>query len=175
MSEERQWIEACQQGHRSAYEPMVRRYGPIGYRFALSVVRNPEDAKDLSQEALIRAYYALHRFDLERPFYPWFLKILRNLCLSHLRRSRPTVTLEDIPPLAQPSHVAPELRLAVGQALEAMDEKHREILVLKEFQDLTYTEISAVLGIPRGTVMSRLYHARRRLRELLNVNVKGES
>jgi RNA polymerase sigma-70 factor (ECF subfamily) len=170
-TEEAAWIERCQKGHRRAFEPLVRRYAPLAYGFALSMVRDPEDAKDLSQEAFLRVFRNMHKFDKSRPFYPWFVTILRNLCLSHLRRRRPTVALEDVPPAkigSDRSGLSPELRIGLKRALAALSEGDREIVILKDFQDLTYEDISRILSIPRGTVQSRLYYARRRLRDRLN-------
>jgi len=163
------WITRCREGHRVAFEPLVRRYGPRAYHFALGMVRNPEDARDLSQEAFLRAYLALSRFDVSRPFYPWFARILRNLCVSHLRRRRPQVSLDEpvAAGLGPTTSSKTETRLWLEQGLNRLDDKDREILILKEFQGLSYQELSEVIGIPRGTVMSRLYHARRRLRVLL--------
>lgn len=161
------WITRCREGHRVAFEPLVRRYGPRAYHYALGMVKNPEDAHDLSQEAFLRAYLALYRFDLSRPFYPWFVQILRNVCLSHLRRRRPHVPLDEPVASTRRSATKTETRLWVEQGLERLDDKDREILILKEFQGFSYQELSDTLGIPRGTVMSRLYYARRRLRDLL--------
>jgi RNA polymerase sigma-70 factor (ECF subfamily) len=165
------WIRRCKRGHRRAFEPLVRRYGPRAYGFALGKVRDPEEAKDLSQEAFLRAYRAIDRFDESRPFYPWLLTILRNLCISYLRRQRPTISIDDMPPAkhaAKSKGLSPELRLSLDQALDSLSESDREIVLLKDFQDLTYNEIAAILNVPRGTVQSRLYYARRRLRDHLN-------
>lgn len=161
------WIVACKNGHRRAFEPLVRRYGPRAYRFALALVRNAEDAKDLSQEAFIRAYVSMYRFDEKRPFYPWFLTILRNVCLSHLRRRRVNVDLEDVPEVSDRRSLGVETRLRFVEALGRLSRADQEILSLKAFQGLSYKEISDALQIPRGTVMSRLYHARRRLKDAL--------
>jgi len=165
------WIRRCKRGHRRSFEPLVRRYGPRAYGFALGKVKDPEEAKDLSQEAFLRAYRAIDRFDESRPFYPWLVTILRNLCISYLRRRRPTISIEELPPAKQVSKtkaLSPELRLTLKQALESLSESDREIVALKDFQGLTYNEISAILNVPRGTVQSRLYYVRRRLRDHLN-------
>ncbi|MBD3335862.1 MAG: sigma-70 family RNA polymerase sigma factor [Candidatus Eisenbacteria bacterium] len=175
-SVERDCIRRCQTGRRDAFEPLVRRYGPGAFRFALGMVRDEDTAKDLSQEAFIRAYRAIQTFDPALPFYPWFHQILRRLCLDHLRRKRPTVDLAlmaeslggaDGRELAR-RREQDELRGQVRLALDRLPGKDREILVLREFQRCSYAEIAAVLQIPRGTVMSRLYYARRRLRDELN-------
>lgn len=165
------WVRSCQGGRSSDFEPLVRHFGPRAYRFALYLTGDAEEAKDLSQEAFIRAFAAIGRFDATRPFYPWFLRILRNLCYSHLRRRRSSdLVLEALPEPAAPPSLSPELKLAVWEALGALGEADREMLVLKTFQGLSYAEIAEVLDIPRGTVMSRLYHARRRLKAVLDGN-----
>jgi RNA polymerase sigma-70 factor (ECF subfamily) len=169
------WIQKCQRGKREAFEPLVRRYGPWAFRFALGMVRDEDAAKDLSQEAFIKAYRAIRRFDTSRPFYPWLHQILRRLCLDHLRRQKPRVDVEllqerlagfDGRELIR-KRERTELRQLVHLALERLSPQDREILVLREFQASTYAEIAQTLGIPRGTVMSRLYYARRRLRREL--------
>ncbi len=109
----------------------------------------------------------MYRFDETRPFYPWFLTILRNVCLSHLRRRRTNVDLEDVPEVSDRRSLGVETRLRFVEALGRLSRADQEILSLKAFQDLTYKEISDALQIPRGTVMSRLYHARRRLKDAL--------
>jgi len=173
--EERGLIVRCQGGDQTAFEPLVRRYKRRAAGFALGWTGNHDDALDLSQEAFARAYGALSRFDPDRPFYPWFHRILKNLCLNYLRRKtiRREVPLEDVGPRADraplPDVAADrsELRAAVWAAIRRLREQDREILILREFQDLTYAEIASVLDIPRGTVMSRLHHARLRLRDQL--------
>jgi RNA polymerase sigma-70 factor (ECF subfamily) len=169
------WIEECQNGKRDAFEPLVRRYGPWAFRFALGMVRDEDVAKDLSQEAFIKAYRAIRTFDTARPFYPWLHQILRRLCLDHLRRKRPRVDVDELQERLPGfdgrqlirSREREELRRLVHKALERLSPRDREILVLREFQESSYAEIALTLDIPRGTVMSRLYYARRRLRKEL--------
>ncbi|MBD3236844.1 MAG: sigma-70 family RNA polymerase sigma factor [Candidatus Eisenbacteria bacterium] len=173
--EERALILRCQRGDRRAFEPIVSRHMRQATAFALAWTGNAEDALDLSQEAFVRAFRAIARFDPDRPFYPWFYTILRNLCLNHLSRA---ARLMEVPladnlqraaatPLPDVALERRELRQLVWQALRRLDAKDREILILREFQNLTYAEIAAVLEIPRGTVMSRLHYARRHLRQKL--------
>lgn len=171
--EERSLILRCQRGDRTAFEPIVTRYMRRAAAFALGWVGNREDALDLSQEAFARAYRALRRFDPERPFYPWFHRILRNLCINHIGRARhrKELPLEDAIPVrsgvALPDEEAArdEIRRLVWEGIGRVSAQDREILVLREFQDLSYAEIAEVLEIPKGTVMSRLHNARRRLRD----------
>src|SRR5690606_8308448 len=87
-ADERAWIVRCQSGDRAAFEPLVQRYMRRAAAFALGWAGNHEDALDLSQEAFARAFRSIRRFDPERPFYPWFHRILRNLCINHIGRAR---------------------------------------------------------------------------------------
>jgi RNA polymerase sigma-70 factor (ECF subfamily) len=170
--DERAWILRCQRGEAAAFEPLVKRYMRRAAVFALGWSGNYEDALELSQEAFTRAYRAIRRFDPDRPFYPWFHRILRNLCINHIGRARHSreVELDDQMPLAA-QEVSPaeraergEIRSVVRSAIGRLSAQDREILVLREFQDQSYAEIAEILQIPKGTVMSRLHHARRRLR-----------
>lgn len=174
--EERELLLRCRRGDRRSFEPIVRKYMRAGAQFALGLTGNRDDALDLSQEAFARAYRSIGSFDPDRPFLPWYYRILRNLCLNHLARAsrRHEVPLADVSATAgdepgpEQSAEREELRSVVWQAVKSLGDDHREIIVLREFQGLSYAEISAVLGIPRGTVMSRLHAARTLLRAALS-------
>lgn len=176
-------LARCQHGDRTAFEFLVRRYMQRAAAFALGFTGNRQDALDISQDAFIRAYRAIDRFDAHRPFYPWFHTILRNVCLTYVARAARSheVPLEnrlDRVEGARHDSVAldpqaalerRELRRAVWHALRRLSPADREILVLREFQEFTYAEIAMLLDVPPGTVMSRLHSARRRLREQLEL------
>jgi RNA polymerase sigma-70 factor (ECF subfamily) len=180
-AEEQNLILRCQQGDREAFRWIVDRHKRRAAAFALAWTGNQQDALDLSQEAFARAFRAIQRFDLARPFYPWLHTILRNLCLNHLGRASRLheVPLKDTFDRADPvpgPDVAlerKELRRSVWESMRRLSPRDREILVLREFQELTYAEIAVVLDIPQGTVMSRLHEARRRLRERLEPLMAG--
>ncbi|MEM8885013.1 MAG: sigma-70 family RNA polymerase sigma factor [Planctomycetota bacterium] len=174
--EDRQAIEACQNGDRDAFEPIVRRYAARATGVARSILRDSALAEDAAQEAFVRAFRAIGRFDTKEPFYPWFYRILKNVCLTKLKRKRVTVfsiDAEDAPPLEAPprdpssaaSHK--ELRATIQDAMDTLSDAHREILHLAHFEHLSYKEIAACLGIPVGTVMSRLWAARKKLKTVL--------
>jgi RNA polymerase sigma-70 factor (ECF subfamily) len=170
-------VSRAREGDRSAFASLVDRYMRRAYFAALGLVGSPDDAMDLSQEAFARAFRARRSLDPERPFYAWLYTILRRLCFNfirdtHSRRRK----LEGASPWmvaqararaaeSQPerSARAAEIRERVGTAIEELPDREREMLVLKEFEGLKYREIAELVGVPIGTVMSRLYSARRRL------------
>lgn len=171
----------AQAGDREAFGQLVTRYMRRAYYAALGLTGSHEDAMDLSQEAFIRAFRARASLDPDRPFYPWLYQIVRRLCFN-LARDRRTRRrrLEEATPwlrdqagaraaVSDPGRSAEraELRGRLEAAIEALPEREREVLVLKEFEGLRYREIADLLGIPIGTVMSRLYTARRNLAEHL--------
>jgi len=178
-SEEALALKGWHQGNAQAFGVIVRRYMKQAYFTALGLVGNHEDALDLSQEAFVRAFKARERFDLRQRFFTWYYKILRNLCLNHLRdRGRFTELGTDFgtgdsPEMpatqADPSVLAErnELNEQLWNALSRLRPGEREVLILREMEDCSYAEIAQRLDIPSGTVMSRLYYARKRLKELL--------
>jgi len=176
LENERDIIRGWKRGDKRAYEALVRRYMSDAYLVAYGYVGNAEDARDLSQEAFVKVYQARARFDEERPFYPWLYRVLRNHCLNFLRRGRVEVSLDDANAhreIASPQATAleqlesDERRRIVRAAVARLSDDHREIIVLKNFKDCSYKEISEILEIPIGTVMSRLFYARQALRALV--------
>lgn len=160
-------------GDRRAFPQLVRRYGRRVYRAAYGYLGNTSDAEDATQETFLRAYRSLERFDETRPFYPWLHRICRNLCIN-LRRSRRDTEELPVEELEADETASPETAFlrnealgSLGRALERLTPAHRQIVLLKDFQHCTYAEIAGILSIPVGTVMSRLYNARRRLQAAL--------
>ena len=179
-------IQRCQGGCRSAFEFIVNRYMKQAYSIALGFVGNREDALDLSQEAFFRAYSNIEKLNPQRKFFPWFYHILRNLCFSHLRKRKVrraySLDGENSPEVAaeaggwfDPEAVAQksEAKVAVWQAIGKLDEKHREVIILRHFENLSYERIAQILFCNKGTVMSRLYHARKKLKKLLDSEKGG--
>lgn len=162
-------IARCRAGDWEAFRYLVERYQAQAIRHALAILGNREDALDAVQQAFLDAYQALDRFDLERRFYPWFYTILRNHCFKLLgrERRRATESLEETEILAATSGLPPEQLIALEQALRALPAEEREIITLRHWDGLSYEELAERLAIPKGTVMSRLYYARQRLREKL--------
>ncbi len=161
-------IEECRNGNRNAFRLLVERYEREAMGHALAVLRHREDALDAVQEAFLDAFRALDSFDTRCRFYPWFYTILRHRCFkAQARRSRHES--QDLPAdrllVAALGDVA--ARDSLESALASLSAEHREILMLRHLDALSYDELAARLEIPRGTVMSRLHHARRQLRQRL--------
>lgn len=165
----------CQQGDRQAYGIIVNKYMKRAYITALALVGNREDALDLSQEAFIRAYQALARFDLQQQFFTWYYRILKNVCLNHLRNHAKFTDLTGMEKsAAADSNFDPatlversDLHEQLWKAIGSLGEGHREMIILKDIEDCSYKEIAARLEIPLGTVMSRLFNARKQLKDKL--------
>jgi RNA polymerase sigma-70 factor (ECF subfamily) len=178
---ERALVARARDGDPQAFGELVTIYMRRAYYVALGLVGSQDDALDLSQEAFARAYRARESLDPDRPFYAWLYQIVRRLCFNHLRdrRTRYRRLEQATPWLAEqagakaaandPGRAAErsELRARLEAAIDELPEREREVLVLKEFEGLRYREIADLLGIPIGTVMSRLYSARRSLAEKL--------
>ncbi len=176
VDEDQRAITDCQMGKKESYRILVDKYKTRAYYAALVYTGNSEDALDLSQEAFFRAYKSIKSFEKGKSFYTWLYRILRNLCINHYHRiKKRSVVFSDveaqkgseltIPAISRPDEIFEEheMREVVWQALNSLPEKDREILILKEYQELSYKEISEVLDIPIGSVMSRLYYARQKL------------
>ena len=175
---ERELIRKCKIGDTRFYEPLVRAYEPSGLRLAVAMMGNTEDAQDALQEAFVKSYRSLHRFDLRQPFGPWFFQILRNQCRDMLRNRQARFKMETLDERleARPAssekgperaHQRTAARETLWLGLEQIGDEHREILVLKELEGFRYSEIAQILEIPEGTVASRLYHARHALKDAL--------
>lgn len=176
---ERELIRKCRSGDPRYYEPLVRAYEPAGMRVAVAMMGNVEDAGDALQEAFVKAWENLSRFDLRRPFRPWFFQILRNQCRDMLRSRQSRFRVEALDENLHLRPADPErgpergrqrraARELLWKALERLTPEQREILVLKELEGFRYGEIAGILDIPEGTVASRLYHARRALKDALD-------
>ena len=176
MSTERELIERTQAGESAAFGELVRRHMQRAYYSALGLVGSPEDALDLSQEAFVRAYRARDRIDPELSFYTWLYQILRRLCFNFIRdRKLHRSKLEQASSwlVEQAERRAADdpllnverdrLCARVRAAIDALPDRDREVLVLREFEGLRYREIGDLLDIPLGTVMSRLDAARKKL------------
>jgi RNA polymerase sigma-70 factor, ECF subfamily len=162
-------IRKCRTGDKEAFRHLVERYQAQALGHATSILGNREDGLDAVQDAFIDAYQALGRFDLVRKFYPWFYVILRNCCykLAAARSKRAMETADEREILAPTPGMRPEETLVLDQAMLELGNEERELIGLRHLDGLSYEELAERLEVPVGTIMSRLYHARKRLREKL--------
>ena len=172
--DEKALVLRAQSGDREAFNTLVSRNLDRVYRVAFTVVRNHDEASDIAQETFMRAYRTIDRFDTSRPLFPWLYQIARNLGINRIQRvRRREASLPDFDTLSA-RDAGPEEQLVqqseaerVRAAISELPEHHRQIIELCHFQDCSYQEMAEILEIPVGTVMSRLYHARKRLQKVL--------
>ena len=184
---ESEWIAAAQAGDEDAFGQLMQsHYEPV-YRTVLAIVRNEHDARDLCQEIWVKVWQQITRFRGEAKFSTWLHPIATRRALDHLRKrrrwfdrflpfDRSDPASEDAPPAFEPRDETPSVPVQIEQAerhqhfenlLSSLPPKQRAVLALREIQGLTYDEIAHALGCRRGTVMSRLFHARRLLAQKL--------
>ena len=156
-------IQRCRAGEQEAFRHLVELYQRQAIAHATAILGNRADAQDAVQEAFVDAYKGLKNFDESRSFYPWFYVLLRNRCYKMTARRRETENIEDIQIVAPKLDVSHEDTIALERAMHSLDQEGREIVTLKYFDGLSYDELAERLQIPRGTVMSRLFTARRKL------------
>ncbi|SPE61328.1 RNA polymerase, sigma-24 subunit, ECF subfamily [Verrucomicrobia bacterium] len=176
-------VRAAQKGDMAAFEELVARHRDKLYARAFSMMRNEEEAVDLSQEAWVKGWQRLGQFQGESSFGTWMTRIVINLCLDQLRRQKRQRTesfeaineesggVERQMPVVVPNPTAEleraELRQRIDQALNQLSHEHRTALVLHEFEEMEYKEIAKTMDCSIGTVMSRLFYARRKMAALL--------
>ena len=162
-------IQLLQAGDREAFRHLVERYQTQAVGHALAILGNREDALDAVQAAFIDAFQALDRFDLSRRFYPWFYIILRNCCykLAAGRARRETGSTDELEMLAPTPGLTSEETMLLERALRELPPAERELLTLRHLDGLSYEELAMRLSVPQGTIMSRLYQARKHLRRRL--------
>lgn len=158
------------QKKKKEFELHVKNNMKRAYFSALGMLGSHDAAMDISQEAFIRAYKSYNRFDADKNFFTWFYKILRNLCLNYIRDNKnrkEDVIFESCADVVshslQQEAEDEELIKLLHISINTLCPEDREIIILKEFEGYSYKEISEMLNIPGGTVMSRLYYARRKL------------
>jgi RNA polymerase sigma-70 factor (ECF subfamily) len=178
--DDRRLIAECLGGRRDAFGELVTRYQARLFNAAVRLVDNPEDAADVVQDAFLNAFQSLHTFKGDAEFFTWLYRIAFNTAISQKRKKRATVSLEadgtdpGIEPHDQSEYVKPGAALERSEderqlhdAMNRLSYEHREVLVLKDIEGLKYEDIAEALGVPIGTIRSRLHRARLELRDLL--------
>ncbi len=179
-------VEACRAGEASAFDVLVARWEDKIRGAAWRVLGSQEEARDVAQETFLRAYRGIDGFKREARFSSWLYQIAVNLCRDRLRRrrTRTSVSLEELEqsgsvlveggPGAQEQLLAEDLASAVRRAIDALPVEQREVVILKEYQDLTFLEIAQALEVPVSTVKTRLYRGLGQLRlRLQNEGITG--
>jgi RNA polymerase sigma-70 factor (ECF subfamily) len=179
--DDRRLIADCLDGRRDAFGLLVSRYQARLYNAAIRLVDNAEDAADVVQDAFLNAYQALHSFKGDAEFFTWLYRIAFNAAISLKRKKRAAVSLDAvgtegrIEPDDPSEYVKPgaaiertEDETQLQEAITRLSHEHREVLVLKDIEGLKYEEIAEILGVPIGTIRSRLHRARLELRQLLD-------
>jgi RNA polymerase sigma-70 factor (ECF subfamily) len=169
---DRELVLAARQGDRNAFGQLVERYRRGVVRVVERMCGDPQLAEEAAQEAFVRAWQRLHTYRPEFPFRNWIYAIATNLAVDRLRREPKTAELEAARPQVAGRGLEEQVETQeragrVRQSILALPAASRAVLILREYEGLSYQEISATLGIPIGTVMSRLNYARSRLRERL--------
>jgi RNA polymerase sigma-70 factor (ECF subfamily) len=182
--DDRDLVAAAQRGDRDAFKTLFERYHRRAYALALGVVRHPDDALDVVQEAFIKAHKYLDKFEGNASFYTWLYRIVMNLAIDHLRKHRRVKPVELDETRIDPDGDEPllprilggnpgqalmdkQIRSRIDQALDQLSENHRSVLVMRELEGLSYEEMAQAMSCSKGTIMSRLFHARRNMQKQL--------
>lgn len=178
---ELQLVERAKGGDREAFKELVETYQRKVYGICIGMLKDPDDSMDVTQEVFIKVYRYLDNFNQQSTFYTWIYRITVNKCIDFIRKKKRKKEVDYDDTFQRDSegtdgeefmpsrlglnpdrvYARKELRGKMLEALETLSEKHRTILILREVEGLSYEEIADVLQVSKGTVMSRLYHARR--------------
>src|ERR1700730_31259 len=177
---EREWtLEAASSAARREFEERLSECGPLAFRVARGVLRNTADAEDVAQEALLRAYHRFGRLRERARFRAWLVRITFRMALDRARSAqrrevRETLWAQPVPrPTTEDLAASSEFQAHLARALDALSPKLRLVLLLAAMEGHTLDEVAALLGLPIGTVKSRLFFARKQLAEKLRCHVKN--
>lgn len=170
---ESELIRSAQQGDTDAFGRLVVRHQQAVFNIAYRMTGNRQEAEDVAQEAFIKSYQALDRFDPTRPFAPWLYRITTNTALNWIKRRRPEVNMDEettrseTTPGIEAQTIAAETSDRLRAAIAKLAPNYRAVIELRHFQGFSYKEMSDALNVPLSDVKSWLFRARRRLREVL--------
>jgi len=164
-------VERCRNGQKQAFDELIRRYERPVFNVALRMLRNPEDARDVTQTAFMKAFEHLHGYDANYRFFSWVYRIAINEAIDQRSRRRSHEVVDDSfpEPGAGPDHRLgdDQLTQAIERVIAGMKPEYQSVLLLRHFADLSYEQVAATLELPEKTVKSRLFTARQLMRELL--------
>src|SRR4030081_758954 len=178
-------VKRCQKGEAVAFDELVTKYRSKVFSMIYGMVQNEQDAWDLAQDGFLKAWRSIHRFKGQSSFYTWLYRIMTNVTIDSLRRKGIHGESEFDDRIA-PANVEPgsrttpssvplphkkleqiEIRQRIDDAISKLSPEHRAVIVMKEIEDLQYSEIAEILNCSIGTVMSRLFYARKKMQSLL--------
>ncbi len=188
---DQQLVQRVQAGDDKAFRELFELYNRRVYAVAFSVVKNQQDALDIVQDAFIKVHKHINTFQGTSSFYTWLYRIAMNLAIDHVRKVRRVVDFDDrigvrddavkeplMPSMGNGNPgktvVRKELTKKINQALDSLPEYHKAVIMLREVEGLSYEEMAQILQVPKGTVMSRLFHARRKMQESLEGYLDGD-
>ena len=178
-------VRRCQKGDDKAFNELVTKYRTRVFAMIYHLVHNEQDAWDLAQDGFFKAWKSIDKFRFQSSFYTWLYRIMTNVAIDSLRKKQitggqefdDTINLQDVEPgsdLVPKSEPPPtqklervEVRARIDAAIAKLSPEHRTVILLKEMEDLQYHEIAETVGCSIGTVMSRLFYARKKLQTLL--------
>jgi RNA polymerase sigma-70 factor (ECF subfamily) len=187
-------VRRCQEGDKAAFGELVEKYQRKVFTIALSMVKNPEDAMDMAQDAFIKVHRYIGNFQGSSSFYTWLYRIVVNLCIDHLRRTGKHISMDfdekigNKDQLDQESSVMStrldtnpskmlgrkELADHIREAVDALPPYHRAVIVMREIEGMSYAEMAKAMKVSKGTIMSRLHHARHKLQRTLGEYLEGD-
>jgi len=168
-------VSRCQAGDNTAFDQLVYKYQELVFRLAYRIVGGNADVEEIAQEVFLRAYRGIKKFRGDAAFPTWLTRIAVNYCIKTLNGRKSRILFEGLTSLINLSREATqhsgmereEHRAMIRRALERLPPKHKAVIVLRYFEERTCEEIAEILECSVGTVKSRLYHARQKLKELL--------
>ncbi|HZS39036.1 MAG TPA: sigma-70 family RNA polymerase sigma factor [Polyangia bacterium] len=183
-ADEQRLVDQARRGDPAAFRELVIRYQRRAYAVALGMVHDHDDARDICQEAFLKVHKNLEGFAGDAQFFTWLYRIVMNLCIDHLRKKRgERVEFDDTQSNegADETGISPrrtgfdpgralndkQLRARLREALDKLSPPHRAVLVMREVDGLSYKEMADIAGCSIGTVMSRLFHARKKMQKML--------
>ena len=176
---DRDLIEQSSAGSKAAFGKLVEKHYEMVYAVAYGILGNREAALDAAQEAFLKAFREIKEFKGQAKFKTWLYRIVVNAAIDMCRRKRPEEPLEEgalfEAKIRSPREEASreEMRSLVRKALDFLNPEHRTVLILREWHEMSYEEIAETLQIEMGTVMSRLFYARKKLGEIIGLELKG--
>ena len=194
-ADDRELVERVQAGDEAAFKELFERYHRRAFAVAFGVVKNKQDALDIVQDGFIKVHRHIGNFQGSSSFYTWLYRIVMNLSIDHVRRNKKGKDLDyddkvrrDSGDIAGDGTLLPsildgnprktvlrkELSEAIQAALDELPEYHRAVILLREVEGLSYEEMAKVLDVPKGTIMSRLFHARKKMQAALASYLHGD-